>query len=376
MTECLGAILLDRSSKTVRSNWTSVVKRGAVGATLLLSSCGYVDLSSKQSEDGLHTIEAVQTPVTTALSIGSSEFDLTYVGNFKDPVCRALMNTLQNIPEKVDLIVTRDGKYPSDILRRDILIDALRRTNLPFVKWKPIPDRQKQLAIFSAEWAQIGEFAMSDLKTESGGETHRLNIFDEPLAFTSDGRVTFSEWRKSSEHLLQESWPIRKFQLNKTYTLYDIKPEHPIRSFTEDKILNWAGEISPYFGSDYDIIGPAITMLYPFEKGMREIPLKDQLAYPDFGISNNYSIADLIWDGKYLTAISFGDSLSDFIKKEHSIKITKFNSADFITQSFFEGLTKPASMGGIQTQHIDMLLDLKSVDICDLKLRLKETTEE
>ena len=169
----------------------------------------------------------------------------------------------------------------------------------------------------------------------------------------------------------QEDWPIRKYRLNEFYTLYDIKPEHPIKKFSEKQILDWKEAPSPYFASDYHIIGPAMTLRYSFKNGEAEFPIKNNFGYPDRLDDMNYDISELIWDGEFLTTISFDDDdVFSGVRQKNSIKVTRFNSADFLTKLAVEQFSKPTSSKQIEAQR-KASLNPKSVDICDITLLLK-----
>ena len=363
----LGTFMQDTGLK---KSW---IKWAFFGATIFLHSCNEVDTQATQGDDEIKRLETSQASIKSTMTIGKRVFDVTYVGDFNDPVCLAIKKTLNELPNNVDVITQVSREYPSEVFRLDILIDALRDTDLPFIQWETVPENERLENEFSLG-AVSGYLKKLDTQTVSDDWEYYFHIFDEPKAELEDDEyVTYDKWRRLPDVLNQENWPIKKYRLNKTYTLYDYKPEHPFQNFSEEQLLdwNWKDDGSPYFASDYDIVGLAITLQYPFNKGAAEISLGNPFRLPNSLDNLDYKISELIWDGEILTAISFDYELSSILDRSHSFKVTKFNSADFTTSEFFENFSKPTPIKQIQEQEMNLLLSPKSIDVCDLTLLSK-----
>lgn len=351
---------------------SSYIRRASFGLVLFLVSCGVTDNKVDQSQRELKTSETAQTLIESTMTIGQRNFEVTFAGDFNDPVCLRIKNTLEEFPKNIDIIAQLGEEKPLKVFRQDILIDALRDTDLPFIQWENVPVGERKRAIFSAEWAHVGYLEKLDIRTTSDDKQYKYHIFDEPHAKESNEYITYNQWRSTWPDVEgQKNWPIKKYRLNEFYTLYDIKPEHPIKKFSEKQILDWKGGGSPYFASDYHIIGPAMTLRYSFKNGEAEFLIKSNFGYPDRLDDMNYDILELIWDGEFLTAISFDDDfLFSGVRQKNLIKVTRFNSADFLTKLTVEQFSKPISIKQIET-HRKASLNPKSVDICDITLLLK-----
>lgn len=344
---------------------------GIFGLVLFLASCGVADNKVDQSREKLRTSEAPQTLIKSTITIGQRNFEATFAGDFNDPVCLSIKNTLDALPKHIDIIAQLGEEKTRKVFRQDILIDALRDTDLPFIQWENVPVGERKRAIFSASRAHPGYLKKLDTRTTSGDIQYKYHIFDEPHAKESNEYITYNQWRSTWPDVEgQKDWPIKKYRLNEFYTLYDIKPQHPIKKFSKKQILDWKETPSPYFASDYHIIGPAMTLRYSFKSGEAEFPIKRNFGYPNRLDDMNYDISELIWNGEFLTAISFDDDLFSGVRQKNSIKVTRFNSADFLTKSVVDKFSKITSSKQIEAQRKDSL-NPKSVGICDVTLLLQ-----
>ena len=287
-----------------------------------------VELSPNESNMSIVAKLPEPSDVIEKITFGASDFQVTYKGDFENSICAAVKDSLTDIPKDVDMIAKVGRKKPFNIFRRDVLYNALRTKDLPFVEWEDVPEKKRDQAIFNAQLGELGRVLRKPrTQDNSGSREFYFQDYDEPKYWSQrHNELSFNENRALRGYEVGSDVKVRRYQITDIHTLYDIRTAHLMTEFSKEALSDWEVQRNPYINSRYEIGGPYLSLKHRFKKGDGEI-----------GVSTNFvdmdhsQISNLVHDKDMLYVISSQDLIRYRTVSEFSVMVTRVNPTEFTT---------------------------------------------
>lgn len=305
------------------------------------------------------TPESLPKTSSSILSVGQREFEVNYVGDFKQFACKAMETALTSIPNDIDIIVTPNQEDPFEVFRRDTFLEALRKQNLPFILWEDVPIEDRKKANFSTI-SEPGRVVAEKSKDKPNKFKVKYQFFKQPMYVDRRGGgldyLTLSETYRGRRENEPPFAQVRIHRLNDLHSLYQVDSR-----FDDNLLPNAERGDALYYWNTFQIRGPFLMLRHPFENGEADFPIDSNL------VGNK--LLEMLRAEQYLYAISLEDQIRYETRRSLSLKITQFNMNEFATKDV---VATNALLIKQRKRELQQNPLGKPIELCELILKLKQ----